>query len=81
MLKDGSYVYMVLAPESRRGTIHEAINHKGEPQFLFRLDPRFDDKLEDFFIYDGDVEECERPSDQEIAVVNALIAHGSNIDE
>jgi hypothetical protein len=76
MLTDGSYVYMVLAPKTRRGTIHEGINHKGKPQFLFRLDPRFSDKLDDFFIYDGDVVECDRPSDQEIANINKLAALG-----
>lgn len=74
MLRDGSYVRMVLAPRARRGTIHLARNDQGEPQFLFRLDPRFANKLPDFFIYDGDVEECERPSDAEVSIINRLVA-------
>jgi hypothetical protein len=76
MLKDGSYVRMVLAPQTRRGTIHQAINHKGEPQFLFRQDPRFNSQLDEFFIYDGDVEECERPTDEEVEVINRLATEG-----
>jgi hypothetical protein len=74
MLGDGMYVRMILAPKARRGTIHLATNGKEEPQFLFRLDPRFADTLPDFFIYDGDVEECERPSDAEVSLINKLIA-------
>jgi hypothetical protein len=64
---------MVIAPETRRGTVHQDINHIGEPQFLFRLDPRFNEKLDDFFVYDGDVEECERPSDDELALINKIL--------
>jgi hypothetical protein len=74
MLKDGSYVCMILAPNARRGTIHETINGKGERQFLFRLDPRFADSLPEFFINDGDVQECERQSDAEVSIINKLIA-------
>lgn len=74
MLRDGSYVYLVVAPKTRRGTIHVAINDEGTPQFLFRIDPRFANRLEDFFIYDGDVEECERPSDVEVSLINRLVA-------
>lgn len=76
MLKDGDYVCLIDAPNARKGTIHQAINHKGQPQFLFRLDPRFDDKLDDFFIYDDDVEKCERPTDEQIAALNLLIKQG-----
>lgn len=76
MLGEGSYVYMVLAPETRKGTLHLAINSEGNPQFLFRLDKRFNSKLPDFFINDGDVEECLRPTDAEVAIINKLIALG-----
>jgi hypothetical protein len=77
MLRDGAYVRMVLAPQTRRGTVHLAIDDKGEPQFLFRLDRRFRDDLPDFFICDGDVEECPRPSDEEVAAINALVERGA----
>lgn len=73
MLDDGSYVRMVLAPKAQRGTIHLSVNHKGDPQYLFRLDPRFKHKQDDFFINDGDVEECYRPSDEEVRMINMLI--------
>jgi len=77
MLTEGSYVYMVIAPKTRLGTIHQKTNHKGQPQFVFRLDPRFDDKLPEFFIHEGDVEECQRPSDADIALINRLVKAGS----
>jgi hypothetical protein len=77
MLGEGSYVRIVTARETRRGTIHEVLNHKGEPQFLFRLDPRFNSELRELLIHDDEVEECERPSDAEIERVNKLIARGS----
>jgi hypothetical protein len=76
MLKDGSYVRIVWAPQTRRGTIHLAINQQRKPQFMFRQDPRFGE-LDDFFIYDGDVEECARPSDEEVARILKLIDLGS----
>jgi hypothetical protein len=68
---------MVLAPQTRRGTIHTKINDEGQPQFVFRLDPRFRDNLPEFFINDGDVEECLPPSDVEVAAIRALIRAGS----
>ncbi|WP_158789132.1 hypothetical protein [Granulicella sp. L46] len=73
MLKDGSYVRLVLSPQAGRGTIHDEINHSGEQQFLFRSDPRFSEQVE-MFIYDGDAEECARPDDAEILAINALLA-------
>jgi hypothetical protein len=74
MLEEGSYVRMIAAPESRRGTIHEAINYKGKPQFLFRLDRRFKESFPDVFIYPDEVEECGRPGDAEIERINKLVA-------
>jgi hypothetical protein len=67
---------MVLAPQTRRGTIHTKINHKNQPQFVFRLDPRFDDHLREFFINEGDVVECLPPSDAEVAAINAFVKKG-----
>jgi hypothetical protein len=66
---------MVVAPQTRKGTIHLAINHQGKPQFMFSQDPRFG-KLDDFFAYDADVEECPRPSDEEVARILNLIELG-----
>jgi hypothetical protein len=72
MLKDGSYVRMVDAPEIHMGTLHQ-INQVGKPQFLFRLDPRFKEKLADILVEDDDVEECERPSDEDIDETSRIL--------
>jgi hypothetical protein len=76
MHSDGSYVQLLLAPKNLRGTIHSAINHRDQPQFVFRLDSRFDDKLSDFFVREGEFVECSRPSDAEVSTINALAKAG-----
>jgi hypothetical protein len=65
---------MVTSTSAQRGTIQEEINHLGKPQFVFRTDPRFAEQME-IFIYDGDVEECERPSDAEVHAINTMLAN------
>lgn len=74
MLQDGSYVRLILAPETRRGTIREVSNAQGKERFLFKLDPRFSDRLDDFYVFSDEIEECECPSDEEVRRINALIA-------
>jgi hypothetical protein len=74
MITDGSYVRMIIAPETRRGTIHIENDGRGVPRFVFQLDPRFAEKLADFIIDEGDIEECERPSDEEITLINRILA-------
>ncbi len=65
---------MIDSPRTQKGIIQEEINHLGKPQFVFRTDPRFSERIE-IFIYEGDVEECERPTDAEVAAINALLAN------
>jgi hypothetical protein len=77
MHTDGSYVQIVLGARALRGTIHTQINHKDQPQFVFRLDSRFEDKLPDFFVREGEFVECPRPSDAEVAAINALVRAAS----
>jgi hypothetical protein len=76
MLVEGSYVCMLTAPKTRKGTLHVKTNHEGQSRFVFRLDPRFDDKLPEFFVNDHDVQECLPPSDEEIAAINYFVKHG-----
>lgn len=73
MLKDGSYVRMIIAPETRLGTLYAEVGPHGTPRLLFRLDPRLNEKLDDFIIDEADFEECERPSDEEIASTNRIL--------
>jgi hypothetical protein len=73
MLKDGSYVRLVLFPETRMGTLHQFGQIGETPQFVFRLDPRFKEKLADFFVEEDDVQECERPSDDDINETNRIL--------
>jgi hypothetical protein len=76
MLVEGSYVLMLMAPKTRKGTLHMKTNSEGNPQFVFRLDPRFDDKLPDFFVNEYDVQECPRPSDEEVTAINYFVKRG-----
>jgi len=80
MLNNGSYVYHTMAPETRRGTISDATEEKGNTRFIFHLDERFSDAatFPDVYFYDYELVECERPSDQEIARINRLVELGSS---
>lgn len=76
MLQDGSYVRLLAAPMTRRGTIHKARNPAGREQFVFRLDPRFDEQLQDFYVFEDEVEQCERPSDEEVSLLRRSVKSG-----
>jgi hypothetical protein len=80
MFKEGDYVRMKLGPNAQQGTIHLAVNHGGRSQFLFRLDPRFEEKLPDFFVSEGDIEACARPTDDQVFAINALIRDRQRFD-
>ena len=73
MLEEGSYVCLLEAPNTRKGTLHQQANHEGIVQFVFRQDPRFGDRLPDVFINEAEVQECQRPSETEVAKINALL--------
>ena len=68
-----SYVRMLIAPTTRRGTIHTATNDEWQEQFLFRFDPRFEHQFPEFFIHQDGVEECERPSDEDVGSITGLL--------
>jgi hypothetical protein len=78
MLQKGSYVRLVSAPNTRKGTIADVvIGDDGKAQFKFHHDERFKDTLPDFYRPEHDFEECDRPSDGEVELINKLIEHGS----
>jgi hypothetical protein len=49
----------------------------GRREYLFELDPIFEDRLPAFYVSEGDVEPCARPSDDEVKAINALQKYGS----
>ncbi len=73
MLSNGSYVRLVLSP-TITGTIHEEIYHLGKAQFVFQKVERYAEKMDDIFIYDGDAEECARPTDAQVDAINKILA-------
>jgi hypothetical protein len=77
MTSNEQYVRLVLAPRTRIGTIARTKIQHGRTEYLFHQDERFADKLTDFWAVDGDFEPCERPTDEYVAAINALIKRGS----
>ena len=67
-----AHMFVLLSAPSITGTIQEEINDLGKPQFVFHKDERFTEKLDD--IFDGDAEECERPTDAQVAAINKILA-------
>ena len=68
----GRYVRMVVAPHTRMGTI-EAMRFDGDHvTLLFHQDPRIEFNLPDMWILDSEVEECVRPSAEEVARINDM---------
>ena len=72
----GQYVRMVVAPNTRKGTIIDTKLEHGHVEFLFQHDPRFDDRTPDFWVFESDIELCQRPSDAEVATINMLAKRG-----
>lgn len=42
-MQNDSYVYHVMAPRTRRGTITDGEMENGKMRYIFHLDPRFSD--------------------------------------
>jgi hypothetical protein len=66
----GQYVRMITAPRTRMGTIIAARFDGGRVTFLFHQDPRFADKFPDAWLPNSELEECSRPRDEQIEVIN-----------
>jgi hypothetical protein len=73
----GLNVRLVDAPKSRIGTIEDARLDHGRAQYLFHLDSRFKDRLPDFYLEEGDFEQCECPTDEYVNGVNYFMERGS----
>jgi hypothetical protein len=73
-IADGSYVAIQFAAGMRAGTVHLASKDHGRGRYILRLDPRFADKLADFFVYEVDVKECSYLSDQKLDLMNSMIS-------
>ena len=65
----GQYVRIVVAP-ARMGTVLAARYDRGHISYLFHLDPRLSNKLPDAWIPESDMEECSRPTDEEVVAIN-----------
>jgi hypothetical protein len=77
MTNNQQYVRLVDAPRTRIGTITRTKMEHGHIEYLFHQDERIADKLRDFWAMEGDFEPCERPTDEYVATINALIKPGS----
>jgi hypothetical protein len=76
MIVEGSYV-RILPPfggSTSKGTVRAELDHNGKEKWLFQQDPRFNERLPDFFPHEGEIEECDPPSDAEVAAINAILA-------
>jgi hypothetical protein len=78
-MQNDSYVYHEMAPQTRRGTITDGEMYEGRMRYIFHLDPRFRDAatFPDVYFFEDELVECPRPSDAEIAKINALVKLGS----
>jgi hypothetical protein len=68
----GQYVRMVVAPNTRLGTIEAIQLRSGHRSFLFHQDPRIASRLPDIWLRDSEFEECKRPTDEQIKRINEL---------
>jgi hypothetical protein len=68
----GQYVRMVAAPNTRIGTIRAARFDREHASFLFHQDPRITFALPDLWMRDFELEECRRPTDEQIAKINNM---------
>jgi len=73
----GQYVRMLIAPNTRKGTITQTRIERGRVEYLFRHDPRFDNVLPDFWLMESEIEVCVPPTDEEVEAINALAKYGS----
>lgn len=69
----GSYVRLKSARGSHLGTLQDASPHEGRERFLFSLDPRLAEYADDAYVFAEDVEVCDRPTDEEIALINKFL--------
>ena len=71
----GQYVRMTVPPYST-GTIKSARFHKGEANFLFQSDSRFTRTILELWLLDSELQQCQRPTDDDVAVMNQKATEG-----
>jgi len=69
----GQYVRMVAAPNTRIGIIKAARFDRDHTSFLFHQDPRIKFVFPDLWMRDSELEECRRPTDEQVAMINNMI--------
>jgi len=70
---DGVYVRLKDAPHTRMGTLSGSREKNGRRQYLFHHDQRFLDTIPDSYVFEDEVEECDRPNDAQVQAINALV--------
>ena len=68
----GQYVCMVVAPNTRIGTIKAARFDKDHVSLLFHQDPRLVFRLPDLWLLASEVEECNPPTDEQVERINEV---------
>ena len=68
----GQYVRMVAAPNTRIGIIKAARLQRDNVSFLFHQDPRLVYTLPDVWMQESELEECRRPTDEQVAMINNM---------
>jgi len=68
----GQYVRMIAAPNTRIGIIQAARFDRGHVSFLFHQDPRIIFALPDLWMRDSELEECRRPTDEQVSMINDI---------
>ncbi len=68
----GQCIRMVAAPNTRIGTIKAARFERGHVSVLFHQDPRLVYTLPDVWMQESEFEECIRPTDEQVAMINNI---------
>lgn len=74
MLKKGDYVRLLIAPNTRIGTIEGSKTEDGRLLYLFRQDKRVREEKEtaDCYVLESELAVSQRPADAEIDIINRL---------
>lgn len=74
MLKKGDYVRLLIAPNTRIGTIEGSKTEAGEVLYLFRQDKRVLEEQDtpDCYVLERKLAVSQRPADAEIDILNRL---------
>lgn len=74
----GQYVRIITASKTRMGIVMAARFDGGRVSLLFHQDPRLADKFPDTWLPNSELEECSRPTDEQVERMNRLAAKGAS---